>query len=123
MTAWSMPLRERFMRKVRVSPAPFGCWEWTAAHHRDGYGRFHTPARLVQAHRWLYEQTYGPVDSSLDLDHGCRNPACVNPLHLEPVTRRTNLMRGNTLARAHHERRDCGFEGCASCTRFRETAA
>ena len=46
------------------------------------------------AHRVCYEALAGRVDSHLVIDHLCRNPACVNPSHLEPVTQKTNSERG-----------------------------
>lgn len=70
------------------------CWLWTAA-LGNGYGRFSEAAgRHFNAHRWLYERAVGKVPSGLDLDHLCRVRACVNPSHLEPVTRRVNVLRG-----------------------------
>lgn len=46
------------------------------------------------AHRAVYEALVGPIPPELELDHLCRNPACVNPAHLEPVTRKENVRRG-----------------------------
>jgi HNH endonuclease len=70
------------------------CHVWTASRDRYGYGSVSVDGRLVKAHRWLWEQANGPVPDDLELDHLCRNPPCVNPLHLEPVTHRENMMRG-----------------------------
>ena len=86
-------LAERFWEKVDVGH-PLGCWEWTAARGRADYGRFNAGGRMVQAHRWAYERLRGPIPDGLHLDHLCRNPPCVNPDHLEPVTTKENLRRG-----------------------------
>lgn len=82
---------ERFFNKVDVGL----CWEWTASLNRKGgYGSFRVGGRLVSAHRWLWETLVGPIPAKHDLDHLCRNRRCVNPDHLEPVTRSVNLARG-----------------------------
>ena len=83
---------ERFRSKIRVTEN--GCHEWTGGRSRDGYGKFYEGDRLHLAHRWSWQQANGAVPSPLELDHLCRNRACVNPAHLEPVTRRTNVLRG-----------------------------
>jgi hypothetical protein len=70
------------------------CWEWTAARKNGGYGSFFVDGRHLYAHRFAYEMLVGPIPSNLELDHLCRNRGCANPAHLEPVTRRTNVLRG-----------------------------
>lgn len=89
-------LSERFWSKVEASPL---CWEWTAS-RRSGYGLFWIPSekRNVNAHRFAYEMLCGEIPSGLNLDHLCRNRACVNPDHLEPVPQRINTLRAPTSA-------------------------
>lgn len=86
---------ERFWEKVDKSG---DCWLWTAS-TTWGYGAFRTraPRDWVKAHRYSYERLVGPIPVGLQLDHLCRNRRCVRPDHLEPVTQRENLMRGDTL--------------------------
>lgn len=113
-----IPAEVRFDRHIkRDGPAPeqrpdLGpCWLWTGSvsggdNRGDGYGRFLVDGRFVAVHRWAYEQWVGPVPDGRELDHLCRVRRCCNPAHLEPVTRRENLVRGNTvvarqLARTH----------------------
>ena len=71
-----------------------GCWEWLASRSTAGYGRIWWNGKLMQAHRVSYELFFGAIPIGMDLDHLCRNRGCVNPYHVEPVTRRTNLLRG-----------------------------
>lgn len=80
---------KRFWDKVLVGDE---CWEWQAA-LRQGYGSFAMAHHSCYAHRIAYEMLVGPIPKGLDIDHLCRNRRCVNPAHLEPVTRRTNLLR------------------------------
>ena len=93
---------KRFMAKVRVNPET-GCWEWTASRNRKGYGRFGMNRRNVLAHRAAYEHWVGPLPQwvgskppELQLDHLCKVRHCVNPDHLELVTHREHVMRGDS---------------------------
>lgn len=69
-----------------------GCWIWTGSIDRDGYGYLHD-GRRHNAHRWTYEKFVGPIPDGLEIDHLCRVRPCVNPDHLEPVTRLENNLR------------------------------
>ncbi len=78
-------------------PCPMsGCWLWIGTVKPSGYGTFSFDAGCVRAHRLAYDALVGQVPLGLDLDHLCRVRSCVNPAHLEPVTRRENLHRGET---------------------------
>jgi HNH endonuclease len=88
-----------------------GCWVWQLYVDRNGYGRLATRGapktnRTALAHRWMWEQTFGPIPDGMPLDHtchtrdescpggpGCLHRRCVNPEHLEPVTTRENVAR------------------------------
>jgi hypothetical protein len=88
------PVQDRFMSKVEFDPNG-GCWLWAASDDGSrGYGRFGpSPYGTRQAHRVAYELFCEPIPAGLEIDHKCRVPACVNPDHLEPVTREENMRR------------------------------
>lgn len=71
------------------------CWLWLRSKNSEGYalrrGKQYTTTLV---HRQHYEFFRGPVPDGLDLDHLCRVRHCVNPEHVEPVTRATNAHRG-----------------------------
>lgn len=84
--------RRRILSKVTVTDAD--CWEWGGYLDEKGYGRLVVKKTTAYAHRVLWELERGPVPDGRELDHLCRNPACVNPDHLEPVTHQENIRRG-----------------------------
>jgi hypothetical protein len=101
----SRPSEERFLLKVQKGES---CWLWTAA-KTHGYGLFWNGTRQVPAHKFSYEFYVGPVPEGLQLDHLCRVRACVNPLHLEPVTCRENLLRGAGRTAINAARTHCPY--------------
>ena len=88
----------RFWPKVNASGK---CWLWTAHRTTTGYGRFWDGLRVIPAHRWAYEKWFGPIAEGLEIDHLCRNRACVRPTHLEAVTHLVNMGRGAHAAKTH----------------------
>jgi hypothetical protein len=69
----------------------FGCWNWTGkTDRRDGRALVWRGRTPTSAQRAVYEQEVGPIPEGMELDHGCRNTACVRPMHAEPVTRAQN---------------------------------
>src|SRR5215211_6911761 len=89
--------RRKTNRYVTVSTGfKSPCWIWRLAKTRTGYGLTREPkGKMVYAHRYYYVQVHGPIPADRQLDHLCRVPACVNPDHLEVVTARENIRRGN----------------------------
>jgi len=82
----------RFESKYVVDTTS-GCWNWGGVIDPSGYGRFDRTGRPQKAHRVSWELHRGPIPRDLEIDHLCRNIRCVNPDHLEPVTKSENLKR------------------------------
>lgn len=97
----------RFISMLR--PKKNGCWLWAGGHNKKGYAKFwfdgktglamHFAARLFQIKGWDRKRR--------EPDHLCRDPGCSNPDHLEMVTRRTNIVRGNSPAGFNARKTHC----------------
>ena len=80
----------RFFKKVEIVN---NCWIWQNSLTNGGYGVFRYNGKLIRSHRFCYEIFKQEIPDKLDLDHLCRNRKCVNPDHLEPVTKMENQRR------------------------------
>jgi len=94
----------RFLKKIQISN---GCWIWMGARNDRGYGLFCLDNKYVRAHRFIYKYYYGDIPPELELDHLCRNPSCVNPVHLEAVTHKENLLRGTGMSAINAQKTHC----------------
>lgn len=116
------------------APSLGACWIWTGAHLKGGMGYGTVvvaprPVKMRYAHVVSYEMLAGAVPEGLELDHLCRVSLCVNPGHLEAVTHRENVLRGESPAAVWARRTHCskcgaalttveaGRRGCRSCRR------
>lgn len=134
-------LTETFWAKVEVD-LDTGCWNWTAAKYKNGYGAYGVPAsqrpkgkyRIRLAHRFAYERLVGDPGEKV-LDHTCHTEdcklvfdcphrACVNPQHLKPSTHRENLLRSDTETRKNANKTHCvnGHEYTEANTYFYRNA-
>lgn len=89
------------------------CWLWSAGIQGGGYGVIRVNGRSELAHRQAFLLVYGEVPDGLELDHTCRNRACVNPAHLEPVTHLENLARAKSFRQEH----EVGYKLRTECRR------
>lgn len=115
----------------RVKFSNDGCWLWQGWKDRDGYGQCQVAnTRLKQrVHRYSYELFIGKIPDGLVIDHLCRVRHCLNPWHLEAVTVRENVLRGNTIPALHLAKHCCpkhnvdyvlrkaGYRDCLICKR------
>ncbi len=113
---------ERFWEKVNKNgpistyrPDLGPCWLWEGLLDKHGYGIAYRPSTKTKkkgnigAHRKSYILINGAVGDNLDIDHLCRVHACVNPNHLEPVTHRENILRGENFAAQQVRRTECPY--------------
>lgn len=84
------------------------CWPWQGNRKPSGYGRVYIGhSKYALAHRVAYELANGPIPADLTIDHLCRNRSCVNPAHMEAVSRAENTMRGDTLGARNAAKTRC----------------
>lgn len=111
------------------------CWVWSGP-TSDGYGAVQLGRRREYVHRVVYETLRGPVPDGLELDHLCRQRACYRPDHLEPVTHRENVLRGDSAMARRARQTECirghpfspentyirrnGTRFCRECERVRQ---
>lgn len=81
------------VRMARFTNRTETCWQWVGYVDRDGYGAITLEAVKRKAHRVAYKMAKGEIPDGFDIDHLCRNTACVNPDHLEAVPPEENQRR------------------------------
>lgn len=97
-----------------------GCWAWKGTILYTGYGQRSTSEGPRLAHRLVYEISVGPIPEGMKLDHTCHNKdktcsggwsclhrRCVNPDHLEVVTQKENVLRGNGIGGKNARKTHC----------------
>ena len=91
------PMKDRLKYELDINTE---CWNWTGCVGSSGYGHLSVDRKTVVAHRFSYEVHRVPIPVGLEIDHLCRNRKCINPTHLEPVTREENIRRANVKRKA-----------------------
>lgn len=87
-----------FRRLAECRRGPDECWNWPGPKGKNGYAPYlWIKGKKAYAYRMAYIHLVGPVPEGLELDHLCRNPACINPAHLEPVTHLENCLRSKRI--------------------------
>lgn len=93
---------KRFWSKVDYSKSgEHDCWVWLGKLNNYGYGIVFRNGKELSAHRVSYELMFGEIPAGLVIDHLCRNRACVNPMHMQPVTNSENVSRGSRKLQTH----------------------
>jgi hypothetical protein len=119
-----------------AAAAENGCLIWKRSLNSRGYGLISVNGKALLAHRVAYELHIGPIGEDLTIDHLCRVKACVNPAHLEVVSRSENSRRGSPTTGATHCKRGHELAGanlivkkrgnrppCRNCRTCRDEAA
>ncbi len=120
-----------FLAKVKIIPS--GCWDYMGTKGNNGYGCLWHDGHSTFAHRFAYQLFVGPIPEGLEIDHLCRNRKCVNPDHLETVTKKENLLRGIGFGAINARKTHCpnghaydtsntrydyrGYRYCRACSR------
>jgi len=98
------PIEYKLVKNVTVDKS--GCWIWLGTINSQGYPSVWSNGPKA-AHREMYCLIRGDIPDGMVLDHLCRVRHCVNPKHLEPVTNKENILRGNSFSAKNAKKTHC----------------
>lgn len=97
---------ERLLTRIQLNSN--GCWDWLGyKNKRIRYGQLTYDKKNHSVHVVSYELFKGKKPVNTHIDHLCRNRSCLNPDHLECVTPRENILRGDGLASINSKKTHC----------------
>ena len=105
---------KRIFKKISLYPKTT-CWIWTGSKDEQGYGMLHYRGKTERIHRVMYSYYNGPIPRGVkarknaQIDHKCNNTTCCNPEHLELVTQKTNVLRGNGITAQCARKTHCKY--------------
>lgn len=94
---------------------PDECWNWAGHVGKNGYAYASYKGKATTAYRASWEHLVGDIPDGYEIDHLCKNPRCVNPKHLEPVTPMENNMRSTSPASLAAKKTHCSNGHPFSC--------
>ena len=108
MAGKEIPWTIERLEKYYIPEPMSGCWIWIGAKKSTGYGvtRWNGKKNALP-HRIAYTLLCGPIPTGLTIDHLCRNRLCVNPSHMEAVTNKVNILRGNSFSAQNSRKTKC----------------
>lgn len=106
---------DRFEKSINKTSGIYGednqypteCWIWLKHKDTSGYGRIYWKEKEIGAHCFSYIFYIGDIPINFEIDHLCRRRDCVNPDHLEAVTKQINIRRGKGPAAKHAKQTHC----------------
>ncbi len=98
----STELEKRLWAKVDKSS---DCWIWQGSDNGNGYGQISKNYKKIYVHRLSYEIHKGQIPDKMTVHHLCMNTKCVNPEHLEIVSRAENTLLGYAINAAASSKR------------------
>jgi len=96
------------IRAYRLEPVDGGCLLLRGISvHSSGYTSIRVGGKKRRGHVVTFMASGGTIPRGHELDHLCRNRACVNPAHLEAVSHKTNCLRGESFTAQRSKWTEC----------------